>query len=133
MNKNENSPLSSYTSEQFDQSLEDSAYFGRMTDPTTASRIEGPCGDDIEFYLIIKDDIIEEIKFFTEKGCCNTKIAGKAVAIRAKNKCILDSLKINPGSIIEEESGLDEGGKHCSILAVTALYRAIALHFLNAQ
>ena len=41
-------------------------HFGRMNDPTSAASIKGPCGDEMEFYLVIKDRIIEDIKFYTK-------------------------------------------------------------------
>jgi len=104
-----------------------------MTDPTTSARIKGPCGDDMEFYLIIKNDIITDIKYFTETGCCNTKIAGSGVARRVKGKNIYEALEINPGIIIKEEKNLTPSGRHCAILATTTFYRAIALYLLEME
>ncbi len=108
------------------------SFRGRMTDPTCSSRIQGPCGDDMEFYLIIKDNIITDINYYTETGCSHTHIAGRAVAQRAVNKNIYDALAINPSLIIKEEE-LSKEGLHCSILATTTFYRAIAHYFLDGM
>ncbi|MCK5849323.1 MAG: iron-sulfur cluster assembly scaffold protein, partial [Kiritimatiellae bacterium] len=54
---------------------EDDKYFGRMNDPTSSAMITGPCGDSMEFYLVIKDEIIEDVKYYTE-GCGNTRACG---------------------------------------------------------
>lgn len=100
-------------------------YFGRMNDPTGAGVIKGPCGDEMEFYLYIKNDMIEDIKYYTN-GCGNIKACGHAVARRAKGKKITDALAINPAEIINSGKCLPEEGRHCAILAVSTLYRAIA-------
>jgi nitrogen fixation NifU-like protein len=105
-------------------------YFGRMNDPTSAGCIKGPCGDSMEFYLVIRDDIIEEIKYYTE-GCENTRACGHAVAKRAERKQVVDALSISPGEIIKSGECIPEEGRHCAILAVSALYRAIADYLLQ--
>ena len=35
-------------------------YIGRMNDPTASARLRGPCGDEMEFHLDIRDGRIEE-------------------------------------------------------------------------
>ena len=69
------------------------AYFGRMNDLTSAGEIKGPCGDRMEFYLVIKDDVIEEVKYYTE-GCGNTRTCGYAVPRMLKGKQVVDALSI---------------------------------------
>ncbi|TFH15214.1 MAG: iron-sulfur cluster assembly scaffold protein [Lentisphaerales bacterium] len=104
--------------------------FGRMNDPTSAGVIKGPCGDSMEFYLVIKDDVIEDTKYYTE-GCGNTRACGYAVARRLKGKQIIDALSISPGEIIKSAECLSEEGRHCAILAVSAMYRAVADYLLK--
>jgi nitrogen fixation NifU-like protein len=106
-------------------------FWGRMTAPTASARIQGPCGDDMEFYLDIYKDKIVDVKYYTEAGCCNTRTAGRSVSRRVIGKNIYKALEVNPGVIIREETGLSEDGKHCAILATTTFYRAIALYLLN--
>ncbi len=103
----------------------DNPYFGRMNDPTAAAMLRGPCGDEMEFYLYIRNSVIEDVKYYTE-GCSHTKSCGSAVAKRAKGRTIMDALAINPREIINSGECLSEEGRHCAILAVTTLYRAIA-------
>jgi len=78
-------------------------FFGEITDPSSAAHIKGPCGGDMEFYLLIKDDIIIDVKYYTETGCCNTKTAGRSVAKRVIGKNIIEALAVNPYQIISEE------------------------------
>jgi len=100
-------------------------FFGRMNDPTGSAVIVGLCGDEIEFYLDIRDGRIVEAKYYTE-GCADTRLSGRAVARRATGKLVMDALAICPREIIDSLPDMSESGRHCAILAVSALYRAVA-------
>lgn len=104
--------------------------FGRMNDPTGASLLRGPCGDSMEFYLIVRDDVIEDVRFYTE-GCGNTRACGDAVARRVLGKPVTEALGISAGEIIRSGECRPEQGRHCAILAVSALYRAVADYLLK--
>ena len=60
-------------------------YFGRMNDPDCSAYTRGLCGDEMEFYLVIKDEKITDIKFYTE-GCNSTIMCGTVAADLAKEK-----------------------------------------------
>jgi len=105
-------------------------FFGRTNDPTGAGSICGPCGDEMEFYLYIRGDVIEDVKYYTN-GCPNTRSCGAAVARRAKGKSIGDALSINAGEVTRSGECEPEEGRHCAILAVSTLYRAIADYLLK--
>ncbi|MDD5084808.1 MAG: iron-sulfur cluster assembly scaffold protein [Candidatus Omnitrophica bacterium] len=106
------------------------SHFGRMNDPTASAFIKGPCGDEMEFYLTIKHGIIEEIKFCI-KGCMSTLACGEATARLAEGKSIDEALGISPKQVIGALGKLPEDHSHCSILAVSTLYRAIADYLLK--
>ena len=38
-------------------------YFGQMNDPTSAATLTGPCGDTMEVYLVVRNDVIEDLNF----------------------------------------------------------------------
>ena len=110
-------------------------FLGRMSEPTSASSVKGPCGEEIEFYFVIKDGRIEDIKFYTE-GCVATVDCGSMTAKMAQGKSISEALGISPRDVIEalpELPELPEEHCHCSILAVATLHRAIANHLLNTK
>jgi nitrogen fixation NifU-like protein len=113
-----------------DHSSQDAAYFGRMNDPTGSSLLKGPCGEEMEFYLYIRDGILEDVKYYTE-GCHSTWACALAVAKRAKGKSLMDALRISPGDVIDSVQDLAEQERHCAILAVSTLYRAIADYLLK--
>ncbi len=104
-------------------------FFGRMNDPTAAASIKGVCGDEMEFYLVIRDDRIEQVRYHTN-GCANTSSCGRAVARRARGRSVTDALSISAGEIIRSGECEPAAGRHCAILAVTTLYRAIADYLL---
>ena len=104
-------------------------YFGQMNDPTAAATLTGPCGDTMEVYLVVRNDVIEDVKYHTD-GCENIRSCGHAVARRALGRSVTDALSISAGELISSgECRLGEG-RHCAILAVSTLYRAIADYLL---
>ncbi len=124
------SGVSEYPQEVLDL-IKDTKYFGRMNDPDSSSYLRGPCGDAMEFYLVIDKGRIIEIKYYTD-GCYPTRACAAMAARLADGKTIPEALKISAGEIIAELKGLPESHLHCSILAVSTLYRAIADHLLKA-
>ncbi len=116
--------------ERIDATLENDVFLGRMNDPTSAGIVRGPCGDEMEFYLYIKNGIIEDVKYYTD-GCIITRTCGQVVAARAKGLAIAEALAISPAEIISLGKCLPAEGRHCAILAVSTLYRAIADYLLR--
>lgn len=108
-------------------------FWGRMLNPTSSAKIVGPCGDDMEFFILVKDNIIFDVSYYTEKGCAHTRLAGAAVCSKVKCREIFDALEVNAGSIIKEEGEALGDGRHCAILAVTTFYRAVALYLLKTE
>ena len=81
-----------------------------MNDPTGAGSIRGPCGDEMEFYLYVRNGVIEDVKYYTN-GCANTRACGTAVARRVKGRSISDALLINAGELSQSgECEPEEGG-----------------------
>jgi nitrogen fixation NifU-like protein len=101
-----------------------------MNDPTAAAALRGPCGDEMEFYLWIRNGVIEDVRYYTE-GCGNTLVCGHAVARRVKGRTVTDALCISAGEIIKSGDCEAEEGRHCAILAVSTLYRALADYLLK--
>jgi len=102
-----------------------------MNDPSAAAFLRGVCGEEMEFYLVIQDDTVAEVRYYTE-GCEAARRCGRAVAERVRGRSVADALAINPKEIIDSEPGLSAEGRHCAILAVSALYRAIADYLLRS-
>jgi nitrogen fixation NifU-like protein len=129
MKNNAEEGLAEYPQEVIDL-INNQQYFGRMNDPVSSSYLKGPCGDAMEFYLVIDKDKITEIKYYTE-GCQATRACAAMAAKLASGKTIKDALSISAGEIIAKLKGLPEDHLHCSILSVSTLYRAIADYLLK--
>lgn len=110
--------------------IHDKKYSGRMNDPVSSSYLKGPCGDAMEFYLVIEDNKITEIKYYTE-GCHATMACAAITAKLADGKTIKEALSISAGEVIKNLKGLPEDHMHCSILSVSTFYRAIADYLLK--
>jgi len=108
----------------------DDPLFGRMNDPTGSAVVVGLCGDEMEFYLYIRNHVIVDVRYHTN-GCADTRQCGRATAERARGKPVMDALAISSREIVDSLPGLRESGRHCAILSVTALYRAIADYLLR--
>jgi len=88
-------------------------------------RVGNPvCGDLMEFYVKIKDDRIEDIKFKTF-GCGSAIATASMITELAKGKTIEQALKITRQDVADELDGLPPIKMHCSNLAADALKDAI--------
>lgn len=105
-------------------------YYGRMNDCTSSAAIQGPCGDEMEVYLDIADERITDIKVYST-GCEYTDLCGVTMAALADQRTVFEALGISPKAVLEKLPGIPLDHKHCAILAVSALYRAIALFWLH--
>jgi nitrogen fixation NifU-like protein len=104
-------------------------FWGRMNDPTGSARVVGLCGDEMEFYLYIRDGVVEDVKYYSS-GCADTRASGSEAAQRALGKDVMDVLAISPRHVIDALPQLSGGPRHCAILAVSALHRAVADYLL---
>ncbi len=88
-------------------------------------RVGNPvCGDLMEFYIKVKDDKIEDIKFKTF-GCGSAIATASMITELARGKTIDEALKITRQDVANELDGLPPIKMHCSNLASDALKNAI--------
>ncbi len=85
---------------------------------------EGSCGDTMQFFLKIKENIIEKANFITD-GCGATIAAGSQITMMVEGKSLEFAEKLKPIDIDNALQGLPDDHKHCAELAVTTLKRAI--------
>ena len=112
--------------------VKDPKHFGRMNDPSASAYLKGICGDDMEFYILIKNNNIEDIMFYTETGCEATIACGSTVAKMAIGKSINDAMGISPKKILEAlKYGLPDNHHHCAILATSTFYKAMAYYLIQ--
>ncbi len=98
---------------------------GDMEDPDGSGHVGNPvCGDIMELYIKVKDDIITDAKFKTF-GCGAAIATSSMVTEIVKGKTIEEALKISNKTVADALGGLPAAKMHCSVLAEEALRSAI--------
>ncbi|MBE0431233.1 MAG: Fe-S cluster assembly scaffold protein NifU [Dehalococcoidia bacterium] len=82
------------------------------------------CGDMMTFYIKVKDDRLEDVKFKTF-GCGAAIAVSSMVSEMAKGKTLEEALKITPQLVADQLEGLPKNKFHCSNLGAQALHKAI--------
>lgn len=94
-------------------------------DDVAVGRVGNPvCGDLMDIYIRIKDNIITEIKFKTF-GCGAAVATSSMITELAKGKTLEEALQITRNDVAKELDGLPPIKMHCSNLAAEGLHAAI--------
>ncbi|MFA5772142.1 MAG: Fe-S cluster assembly scaffold protein NifU [Thermoplasmata archaeon] len=96
--------------------IENADGYGKVGNPV--------CGDLMEIFIKVKDDVITDIKFRTF-GCGSAIATSSMVTELAKGKHMDAALKITRNDVANELEGLPAIKMHCSNLAADALHAAI--------
>ena len=98
---------------------------GSLENPDGIGHVGNPvCGDIMELYIMVKDNIITDVKFKTF-GCGAAIATSSMVTEMVKGKSLEDALKISNKAVAEALGGLPAIKMHCSVLAEEALSSAI--------
>ena len=98
---------------------------GEMENPDGVGKVGNPvCGDMMELYIKVENDIITDVKFMTF-GCGAAIATSSMVTELVKGKTLDEALKISNATVAEALDGLPPVKMHCSVLAEDALKGAI--------
>ena len=98
---------------------------GEMENPDGIGKVGNPvCGDIMELYIKVKDDVIVDASFQT-LGCGAAIATSSMVTEMVKGKNIEEALTISNAMVAEALGGLPSQKMHCSVLAEEALRGAI--------
>lgn len=98
---------------------------GELENPDAVGEVGNPsCGDIIQLFLKIDDEVITDIKFKTF-GCGAAVATSSLTTELVKGKTIEEALQISKKDIAEKLGGLPPNKMHCSNLATDALKDAI--------
>lgn len=98
---------------------------GELENPDAVGEVGNPsCGDIIQLFLKIDDEVITDIKFKTF-GCGAAVATSSLTTELVKGETIEEALKISNKDIAEKLGGLPPNKMHCSNLAADALKDAI--------
>ena len=98
---------------------------GVIENPDGYGKVGNPvCGDLMEIFIKVKDDIITDIKFKTF-GCGSAIATSSMITELARGKTLDEALKITRANVADSLGGLPPVKMHCSNLAADALHAAI--------
>jgi nitrogen fixation NifU-like protein len=98
---------------------------GEIENPDGVGEVGNPvCGDMMTFYIKVKDNRLEDVKFKTF-GCGAAIAVSSMVSEMAKGKTLEEAMKITPQLVADELEGLPKQKFHCSNLGAQALSKAI--------
>ena len=97
---------------------------GGMDRPDGHARITGPCGDTMEIFLRVRDDVIEEARFVTD-GCATTIVSASMAVELATGAATSQARTISQAAILEGLGGLPTESEHCALLAANTMHAAI--------
>ena len=98
---------------------------GEIKDADGVGEVGNPvCGDMMTFYIKVKDNRLEDVKFKTF-GCGAAIAVSSMASEMAKGKTLEEAVKITPSLVAEELAGLPKNKLHCSNLGAQALRKAI--------
>ncbi len=97
---------------------------GVMENSDVYGCITGPCGDTMEIWLKVDNDIISEVGFMTD-GCGTSIASGSMVTELAIGKSLTAALTLNQQDVLDALDGLPKESEHCALLAVNTLKAAV--------
>ncbi len=100
--------------------------FQKIENPDGLAQMKGSCGDTMEMFLKMKNDVIRQCTFHTD-GCGTTIACGSVATELALGKTFTHALaSVSASEILEKLGGLPEEDIHCAQLAAETLRRALA-------
>ena len=103
--------------------------FGRMDNATVQHHEYNPlCGDEIDLFLVIKDDVVVDVKFFG-KGCAISQASASMLTDKIKGKS-LDYLKKIANEEILEMLGIELSPVRlkCALLVLDTLKNGVRIY-----
>ncbi len=98
---------------------------GEIENPDGVGDVGNPvCGDMMSFYIKVKDNRLEDVKFKTF-GCGAAIAVSSIVSEMALGRTLEEARKITPQLVADELEGLPKNKFHCSNLGAEALNNAI--------
>ena len=92
---------------------------------TVSQTYKGPCGDTMQYFLNIEDDVIKKAGFITD-GCGASVATASQTTMLITGKNLDYAEKLTAEDIDKALGGLPEDHKHCAELSARTLKRALA-------
>jgi len=100
---------------------------GELSEPDAHAIYTGPCGDTMEIFLNVEDDVIKEAKF-QAIGCAGAFSSGSALTEMIIGTTLKEAEEIDEEEIIEYLGGIPKQKVHCTCLSKRTLQKAINVY-----
>jgi nitrogen fixation NifU-like protein len=97
--------------------------YGSMEEFDGNARITGPCGDTMEFWVVVRDGKAERVSFITT-GCGPSLASGSMAVTLAQGKSLEEAMALQQKDVLDALGGLPKESEHCALLAVNTLRAA---------
>lgn len=87
------------------------------------ARITGPCGDTMEFWVQVRDEVVERASF-TTSGCAISHACGSMTTCIAEGQSLAEVAALEPEHVIRAFGGLPADHEHCALLSTNTLKAA---------
>lgn len=99
--------------------------FGPLRGAQGNARITGPCGDTLEFWIQVKNGVIEAAHYTTD-GCYFSNKCGATTALMCDHTEISVAEQFTATDILAVAQDIEKESEHCAELATKTLRAAIA-------
>ena len=90
--------------------------FGPLRGANGNARITGPCGDTMEFWIRVENDIITAAHYTTD-GCYYSNKCGTTTAIMATEVPLSVAGQFTQSDILAVAGDIEQASEHCALLA----------------
>ncbi len=98
---------------------------GKIDKPDGYAQIgNAVCGDQLDFFLKVKDGKIKDVKFLSF-GCASNIATASMMTEKVKGMSIEEAKKYPWQKIVDDLGGLPSQKVHCSVMAAQGLKKAI--------
>jgi len=95
------------------------------------ARITGPCGDTMEFWIVVQDGLVQAVSFITD-GCGTSHACGSMATCLAEGKRIEEAASLQQEDILKALNDLPADSRHCALLAANTL-KAACMDYVNSR
>lgn len=99
-------------------------FFNTLIKGDGEGTIKGDCGDSVEIFIKVRDNVIEDISYWTD-GCIATIVCGCVVCELALGKPLDEAGCISGEDVLKKLPSMPDSHKHCAYLVCSALHEAI--------
>lgn len=86
-------------------------------------RVTGPCGETMEFWLVVQNGILKKATFDTN-GCEPSRACGSMLTMLAQGEPMKEVKALQPLNILNALGEIPAEGEHCATLAINTLLKA---------